>query len=169
MGRARQAVNRRASALQLFAVLATTACARTQARVSVAYHGSLSPASLAVTIEDGKRTIILGGRDLEDGRPHTFSTGQRGTLRIGFRFADTIGVVSAGEIAMPLTKDNAYDVLILVDSLDTCRDRQCFGWQRTQTFPLATRLRRSIKDSVRVLWTSNSISNPVTYSPAASK
>jgi hypothetical protein len=57
--------------------------------------------------------------------------------------------------------DWGYAFTIRVDSLDPTR--YCFGCLGAHAFPLAAQYRRTVRDSVWVVWGGNSFKNPVVY------
>jgi hypothetical protein len=135
-----------------------------KAFVTVSYSTStlLLRDSLTVTLTDGKRTRRLTGSAISSSLASLpeLKTATNGTLRMAFRFAAGQRASSEGAIEVPLQPDWGYGFHIRVDTMNYMI---CMGCMGQRAFPIDPSLQRYPKDSIRVTWGGNYISNPVVY------
>jgi hypothetical protein len=134
-----------------------------------AFSGPLLPCRLSVTFQESNRRFEahLGtSYDLSGTIIHfesaLCSTGTRGMIDVLFKLLTPQGArVCSGQVSLPLTIDNKYEVILMNQAEDP--SRAWWGITGSKSFPLPPADRRSESDSLWVMWGGNSISNPAIY------
>jgi hypothetical protein len=127
----------------------------------------LTPAMLAVTVEDGTRRWSWTGADFttgpESGIPVTpwIHTGTSGEARFSFELRDGDVMISSGSINLPLQDNWQWTVDLMARTTDP--DPNCLGCSGAVAFPIAKAYRTDPRDSLWLVWGGNSISNPSIY------
>ncbi len=139
-------------------------CASDEARISfvVAALDQISVDELELRVSDGRTRRTLERRDfgsLSFGEAGPFATASAGNLDIEFVLRSGADTVSAGAIRLRLRPDWQWGVRVAPDSADPTRF--CFGCMGHAGF--AIRTAQAAFDSVYLVWSGNSISDPVVY------
>ena len=120
-----------------------------------------------MTFDDGKRTRTLerddfstGGGERYDAGP--FDTATSGTLRVACSVLDGRGrALATEELSLPLRPDQRYDVDCSAGPHNPYRS--CMGCWGFEARPLKRERGSAPSDSLFVVWSRNSISNPMIY------
>ena len=146
------------------------ACAREQARVSVAFYPRppLTADMIRVRVADGDRIYDLAPADFRSERggalyrSRALATRRSGTLRVSFALTPTpVDTASSGTVELPLRSDWRYEVDVMPDT--TTPARGCFGCAGWRAFGLAIPYAGPTADSVYVIWGGNAIKRPGVY------
>jgi hypothetical protein len=150
-------------------ILALGACGE-EARISGSARlvSPLTLDMLTVTVRDRDRVIQWTGADFkarsDDPTPvtpevETSTTGP--DLEVSYRLESAGAVLSMGTVAVPRRRDWRWAVTIWAAT--TSPEEGCFGCFGSQGFPLAEAFRAPERDSIWVVWSGNSISDPGIY------
>ena len=120
-----------------------------------------------MTFSDGKRVYTLERDDFTpvgntQFNAGPFDTATSGTLRVACSVLDGRGSVIATEaLSLPLRPDQRYDVICSAGPHNPYRS--CFGCWGFEARSLERKSGLAPGDSLFVVWSKNSISNPVDY------
>ena len=116
-----------------------------------------------MTFTDGKRTRTLERNNFSAiGNGQPFDTATSGTLRVACSVLDGRGRALATEaLSLPLRPDQRYDVDCSAGPHNPYRS--CFGCWGFEARPLKRERGSAPSDSLFVVWSRNSISNPMIY------
>lgn len=149
----------------LLLILATAACGE-EALVSYSFatEADFPVEGLFVEFRDGEQTRLLTSADFGGpGHPRTpeFSTRDSGTLRTRFWYVAGVDTVFSGAFDLELHPDFRWGVSFARATADPTL--QCFGCAGRLVFPIDAQLQTTPEDSLWVVWSGNSISDPVVF------
>lgn len=149
-----------ARAFAVAGLLAVSSCVNDNALINVrnSAAGALPSESITVVLTaPGYHRILtpdeLGGADIP--------TPTSGSITISYELQSGTVSASTGALALSVARDRVLGVTISLDSIDPMAG--CFGCVGSRSFPLASAFRRAPKDSIWIVWGSNSISKPVVF------
>lgn len=129
--------------------------------VSINEFGMVTRELYRISIADGHRTWQLSGADVT-AESVRLKTATSGTLEVAFRLVTTVeGEVGSGQLELDLRPDWFWAVTFRPDDQDPTEG--CFGCLEHFVFPLSEAVQTSSQDSMHVVISGNSISNPVVY------
>jgi hypothetical protein len=137
-------------------------------RVSARLVAPLTLEMLTVTVRDGHRVVHWAGADFKTGTddpipssPEVETATSGPDLEISFRLESAGAVLSTGTVVLPRRTDWRWGVT--VSAATTSPEAGCFGCFGSRAFDLAQAFRTPGRDSIWVVWSGNSISDPAIY------
>jgi hypothetical protein len=136
--------------------------------VSAALDAPFTLDMLTVTVVDVTRVVQFTGADFRTDANHpTPTTPEVETrtsgpdLQVSYIINNADQVVSVGEVTLPRRSDWRWHVSIAAATTDP--QEGCFGCFGSKAFALAQSFRAPQRDSIWLVWSGNSISDPAIY------
>lgn len=150
-------------------ILVLSACGE-EARVSLSapLAAPLGLEMLSVTVLDGDRLLRWTGSDFKPrndnpapSTPEVDTKTSGPDIQVTFRLENLGTVLSTGTVVLPRRSDWRWHVTISASTENP--GEFCFGCFGSTAFPLPEAFRAPGRDSIWVVWSGNSISEPAVY------
>ncbi len=158
--------------IAILALLLQCSCSSDEARIRFSFrdYAQLDRQMLAMVATDGSRIIQLTSDDFKPvadsgdfARTSEIATSKSGTLQVVFQIADDNASVATGSFELPLRPDWIWHVDFIPGEAGKTAVDFCMGCFGSAAFPVAVGYGLSETDSLYVIWSGNSIENPVIF------